>query len=287
MDGVWRTINGVHVLISKDGSILKGPKALQKSDIQKRLKKQLENNKLQESLDKTTKEYYDETYPDNQEIKVSSFNTDLKELDKNWAETNIKQFAKLKEEYNSASISLEYAEDKTKPTALGKTVANDYDMNQVYLLNDAKDKELTVKHVREAVNIGHYPQMEEKNYEKCVITHEFAHSMVNETTQKYHKEAYNQIKKTYSKYKNEIDIVKKELKDAQNDMLMNFSEEKYNKAKLIQDKYDKVRISNYAYRNEDEFFAEAFTEYKLGNNISPYSKEIGALVEKYFKKGKK
>ena len=40
-DGVWRTINGVHVLIGKDGSILKGPKSLQKSDIQKRLKKQI------------------------------------------------------------------------------------------------------------------------------------------------------------------------------------------------------------------------------------------------------
>ena len=41
-EGVWRTINGVHVLIGKDGSILKGPKSLQKSDIQKRLKKQFE-----------------------------------------------------------------------------------------------------------------------------------------------------------------------------------------------------------------------------------------------------
>ena len=46
MDGVWRTINGVHVLIGKDGSILKGPKSLQKSDIQKRLKKQINKTEL-------------------------------------------------------------------------------------------------------------------------------------------------------------------------------------------------------------------------------------------------
>lgn len=44
-EGVWRTINGVHVLIGKDGTILKGPKSLQKSDIQKRLKKQFEDKK--------------------------------------------------------------------------------------------------------------------------------------------------------------------------------------------------------------------------------------------------
>lgn len=51
MDGVWRTINGVHVLIGKDGSILKGPKKLQKTDIQKRLKKQFENNDKKTELE--------------------------------------------------------------------------------------------------------------------------------------------------------------------------------------------------------------------------------------------
>lgn len=56
MDGVWRTINGVHVLIGKDGSILKGPKKLQKSDIQKRLKKQFEEKSFAKS--KVKKELY-------------------------------------------------------------------------------------------------------------------------------------------------------------------------------------------------------------------------------------
>ena len=50
---VWRTINGVHVLIDKDGNILKGPKSLQKSNIQKRLKEQIKNKK-----DNEYKEYY-------------------------------------------------------------------------------------------------------------------------------------------------------------------------------------------------------------------------------------
>lgn len=58
-DGVWRTINGVHVLIGKDGSILKGPKKLQKSNIQERLKKQFNSKgeKLQLTNDDKAKIY--------------------------------------------------------------------------------------------------------------------------------------------------------------------------------------------------------------------------------------
>jgi hypothetical protein len=57
MDGEWRTIRGVHVLIGKDGSILKGPKALQKSDIQSKLKKQLKgkNENKEEKANKIRK----------------------------------------------------------------------------------------------------------------------------------------------------------------------------------------------------------------------------------------
>ena len=56
MDGEWRTIRGVHVLIGKDGSILKGPKALQKKDIQKKLKKQFKEKSTKEQIEELEKE---------------------------------------------------------------------------------------------------------------------------------------------------------------------------------------------------------------------------------------
>lgn len=55
MDGEWRTIRGVHVLIGKGGSILKGPKALQKKDIQKRLKKQFKEKSAKEQIEELEK----------------------------------------------------------------------------------------------------------------------------------------------------------------------------------------------------------------------------------------
>lgn len=56
MNGEWRTIRGVHVLIGKDGSILKGPKALQKKDIQKKLKKQFKEKSTKEQIEELEKE---------------------------------------------------------------------------------------------------------------------------------------------------------------------------------------------------------------------------------------
>ena len=56
-DTGWRTINGVHVQIGKDGTILKGPKALQKSEIQSKLKKQFGKRKYKQLSDKEIEEY--------------------------------------------------------------------------------------------------------------------------------------------------------------------------------------------------------------------------------------
>lgn len=45
-----------------------------------------------------------------------------------------------------------------------------------------------------------------------------------------------------------------------------------------------VKISDYASKDVDEFLAEAFTQAKLSDNPSPYSKQVLDIVDKYFKK---
>lgn len=46
----------------------------------------------------------------------------------------------------------------------------------------------------------------------------------------------------------------------------------------------KVKISDYADKDIDEFLAEAFTQAKLAENPSPYALKVLDVVEKYFKK---
>jgi hypothetical protein len=45
-----------------------------------------------------------------------------------------------------------------------------------------------------------------------------------------------------------------------------------------------VFLGKYASTNDNEFLAEAFTEYKLSSNPSKYALEVGRLIDRYFKK---
>jgi hypothetical protein len=45
-----------------------------------------------------------------------------------------------------------------------------------------------------------------------------------------------------------------------------------------------VFLGKYANTNDNEFLAEAFTEYKLSSNPSKYALEVGRLIDRYFKK---
>ena len=45
-----------------------------------------------------------------------------------------------------------------------------------------------------------------------------------------------------------------------------------------------VFLGKYASTNDNEFLAEAFTEYKLSSNPSKYALEVGKLIDRYFKK---
>lgn len=56
-----------------------------------------------------------------------------------------------------------------------------------------------------------------------------------------------------------------------------------NKAKNLSGLND-LYLGKYANTNRNEFFAEAFTEYKLSSNPSKYAKEVGKLVDEYYKK---
>ena len=57
----------------------------------------------------------------------------------------------------------------------------------------------------------------------------------------------------------------------------------------LKDIHDPNKIANvflgkYASSNDNEFLAEAFTEYKLSSNPSQYALEVGRLIDRYFKR---
>lgn len=111
--------------------------------------------------------------------------------------------------------------------------------------------------------------VDKENADLTVVTHEFAHALAisqqvrNPNTPQYVKDYFKELRQIFDNYKNEM-----------------FS---YNQQRDLESVYD-ISIGRYASTNIDEFHAEGFKEYKLKKSPSKYAKQIGELIDKYFKK---
>jgi hypothetical protein len=109
---------------------------------------------------------------------------------------------------------------------------------------------------------------DESNVELATLTHEFAHviSIKNDfAIYKYPqmKSFWDEMAKLKRKYRKDVKslILDKNYTDLEN-----------------------VYLGDYADKNLNEFMAEGFAEYKLSSNPTKYAKEIGELIDRYFKK---
>jgi hypothetical protein len=98
----------------------------------------------------------------------------------------------------------------------------------------------------------------------ATLTHEFAHVISNSRFKDlaFHDELWDEVRDLKSAYYDEM--------------------YKYKTAKDFA-KFNETYLGGYASTNLNEFFAEAFTEYKLSSNPSKYAKLVGELIDKYFK----
>ena len=110
----------------------------------------------------------------------------------------------------------------------------------------------------------------EENHPKFTTTHEFGHLLTvsgrkgivnNDGVVEF----WSELKKVFSEYLKEL-----------NSHRLNGD---YKKA-------SDIFIGRYGNSSTDEFFAESFAQYELNSKPTKYSKKVGELVEKYFKKTK-
>ena len=106
--------------------------------------------------------------------------------------------------------------------------------------------------------------VDEKNIELATAVHEMGHVMAWKYSRTANVQAYfNELKAVRNEYYKEINTL---IRDR------NLNE------------LNKVSLGEYANKNIDEFHAEAWTEYRLNSNPSKYAKQVGELIDKYFKK---
>ena len=116
----------------------------------------------------------------------------------------------------------------------------------------------------------HSASIEKENHPKFTTTHEFGHLLTvsgrkgivnNERVVEF----WSELRKVFSEY----------LKELNSHRLSG----EYEKA-------SEIFIGRYGHSSTDEFFAESFAQYELNSKPTKYSKKVGELVEKYFKKTK-
>ena len=223
-------------------------------------------------IEKSFKEVEKETKEKLQD-NVGTVFINSKTIDKDMVEKSGTQLEKLLKRYKMKINSISFGSQAIN-TLLGQNVltvknqvyAFDYPLfNNPYTKQDILLKSNDSDKYKELVLKGWLTKVDEQNIMIATATHEFAHSLWNNTYQNWkiqHNKRYGieedeeikmgkQLKSLFQKYKKEVQLDPLQL------------------------------ISRYSLTNVNEFLAEGFTQATLSSNPSPYALEIKKIIDEY------
>lgn len=217
-------------------------------------------------------------------------------MDARLAEASAEQFKTLASEYETMCQRINVIKfDDSMETVPAATVPNMNIQTATISFNRSivKDYDKFIERMRNAVDRGQFPMIDESEYEKYVITHEFAHTLldfesklknyVNGDTKSISK-ARKEITAIHTEYKERVRVLTVQQKNAELEALNSFDENAWKKAQDLEKELKNVKISKYADMSIDEFMAEAFADAKIGSNPSEYSEKVLGVIDKYFGK---
>jgi SPP1 gp7 family putative phage head morphogenesis protein len=185
-------------------------------------------------------------------------------------------------------------------------VYHDYTVdNATLVINPIKCKNLQdmTNRIIELADNGYSVAISAEKASEYVITHEFAHTVINMRDQLKDKtnwvnsdydkirKARKEIEPIYERYMAETESLTRTAKDNELKYLTSKDpkamQEYADKSIKAYDDLGKVKLSDYSMTDIDEFMAESFTNEKIGIKSNPYSKEVKEVLDKYFRRSKK
>ena len=174
-------------------------------------------------------------------------------------------------------------------------------------LNPLKLNEKGIKRIYELSEIGYSVKIPKGKEIEYIITHEYGHSILNigETFPSKSrnfvqadftdiKKARKEIEEIFGRYATEVSQHQREYDEISKKLDTKFifegvapTDDERETLKKAKEKLEAVKISKYSLTNIDEFTAEAFADVEIGEKPSEYSKEVHAVITKYFGKGNK
>ena len=150
-----------------------------------------------------------------------------------------------------------------------------------------------IDRIKELSRKGWSVNVKEGLEERYIATHEFAHTIIPNTTIplknyvgydiKPQQSARAELKMLFGEYKEKVQSLQRELKQTELDVLMG-DVSQFEKAKKLTVQLKEIKISDYSLENVDEFMAEAFTSHEIGTVHTEYEKRVMDIIIKYFGK---
>ena len=146
--------------------------------------------------------------------------------------------------------------------------------------------------VRELANRGYCANIAEGTERQYVVTHEFAHSLVNmgeklDNSRNWVKADYEKVRRVRKEMNDMFDEYLSECKEieakakAEEMQFMLGDADAGARSRALYENLDSVRISKYSMTNADEFMAEAFAEAKLGTP-SKWSDRVMEVINREY-----
>lgn len=238
------------------------------------------------------------------QLKEMAFSVDLKGIDEKVITSILKNYKELGSEYYTTLNHIGIFDDTdfvVRPKSGGyaftkaKTLTGEIHLNQKLLSNFDNYIE-TMKYCSEIRHIS--PNINPKNYQYYVFTHEFAHTIYSRDMlennligmdKKVYKDFQKELKTIFERYKIKMNDIDSKIKELDTKFVLdtqNFTSEDSENLKALKKERKETFVSNYAIRDnlEDEFMAECFTDAKLSDSSSKTSIEVLKLIDKYFKR---
>ena len=219
----------------------------------------------------TRREEWKKRYAEKMEADLSYYGNDkLSEYDIHVDICDTKYVEEAKEQINLLEELLKQY-DSTMVSYQIKPSASLGESGMAYMINGKTAVSVDVKSIRkntlarDTLNLGERQHL-------GTTCHEFAHTL-SQSRENVNLEFWKEIKSVRTQYRKELKAIEKA--------------EYVNKtltAKEAQIARKRMYISDYANKDIDEFFAEAFTQAKLGETPSEYAKKVEAVADKYFGK---
>lgn len=156
-----------------------------------------------------------------------------------------------------------------------------------------KSKVDDIDRIKELSQKGWSVKVKEGFEDKYIATHEFAHTVVPNTTIplknyvgydiKPQQSARRELNSLFGEYKEKVQGLQKEYKQTEFDFIMGDASAG-EKARALKSQLNRIKISDYSLENVDEFMAEAFTSHEIGTVHTEYEKRVMDIIIKYFGK---